>query len=511
MKLIRTSSPISQPAIWRAIPMLLAATMIPQPLASAQGFRPNYDESKIPQYQLPDPLIAESGEQVTDASQWPERRAEILEMFTQHVFGRMPDNRRVTCEVVRQDTSANSGRTVRTELSVIVKSPRSSSAQPGEAEKAAGEAQKADGEAERASSNETTERGSEDEKSIEIHVLVDVPKRAHADVADSSSAAGARAPAAVPAFLGLNFQGNHSVTSDEEVRITQSWMRDRKDKTTDGNVASVAGRGVAASRWPVEMINDRGYALITAYYGDIDPDFDDGFINGVHGLMPEFIASLPAEQRPGSIAAWTYGLSCILDAIENTPSLGIDISQVAVIGHSRLGKTALWAGATDPRFALVVSNDSGCGGAALSRRAVGETVGRINASFPHWFCDGFEKYNQNENSLPIDSHELIALAAPRPIAVGSATEDVWADPHGEFLAAREASPVYELLGLPGLLDDEGQLPGEPPTADHPYSDGAISYHLRTGKHDLTSQDWQYYLDFADRFMKQNRASLQSGE
>lgn len=493
MKRIRPSSPISQPANWLSIPLILAATMTQQPLASAQGFRPNYDESKIPQYQLPDPLITESGEQVAEASQWPARRDEIMELFTQHVFGRMPDDRRVTCEVVRQDTNANNGRTVRTELSVIVKSPRSRSVKMGEA---ATEDSDDD-------SDEGSEGVSEDEKSIEIHVLVDVPKHDDADSSDASSAAEAKTPAAVPAFLGLNFQGNHTITFDPDVRITSSWVRNQNDQTTDANAATDAGRGVAASRWPVEMINDRGYALITAYYGDIDPDFDDGFLNGVHGLMPEFIASLPPEQRPGSIAAWTYGLSCVLDAIENTPSLGIDISQVAVIGHSRLGKTALWAGATDPRFALVVSNDSGCGGAALSRRAVGETVGRINASFPHWFCDGFEKFNQNENALPVDSHELIALTAPRPIAVGSATEDVWADPRGEFLAAREASVVYELLGLPGLLDDQGQQPDEPPGPDHPYSDGAISYHIRTGEHDLTIQDWKYYLDVADRFMKQD--------
>lgn len=478
MKPIRASSPESQAANWIAIPLLLAITITTTittlPPAAAQGFRPNYDESKVPAYQLPDPLITESGDEVTEANQWPARRAEIVELFTNHVFGRMPDNRRVTCKVVRRDVNANEGRTIRTELSVIVKSPQPRPAGSGD-----------------------------DEKSIEIHVLVDVPNPAKSTPTDSSVAAAGKTPAAVPAFLGLNFEGNHTVTTDPEVRISTSWMRDRNDKTTEGNDAIAAGRGVAASRWPIEMINDRGYALITAYYGDIDPDFDDGFLNGVHGLMPEFIASLPPEQRPGSIAGWTYGLSCILDAIENTPSLGIDISQVAVIGHSRLGKTALWAGAIDPRFALVVSNDSGCGGAALSRRAVGETVGRINSSFPHWFCDGFEKYNQNENSLPVDSHELLALAAPRPIAVGSATEDTWADPLGEFLAARDASPVYELLGIPGLLDDNGQVPDQPPAPDHPYSDGAISYHVRTGGHDLAKEDWQCYLDFADRFMKQN--------
>ncbi|TWT65080.1 glucuronyl esterase domain-containing protein [Allorhodopirellula solitaria] len=433
---------------------------------NAQKFQANYDESKVPDYELPDPLTTQSGTAVTEASQWPDRRAEIVDLFTQHVFGQMPDDRQVECEIVRRDDQVHQGATVRTELTVTVKPPQS-------------DAGAADGEAE----------------SVEIHVLVDVPR--------STSGQDDAAPPAVPAFLGLNFQGNHTVTTDPKVRITQSWVRDRRNETTEENRATAAGRGVAASRWPIEMLNQRGYANITAYYGDIDPDFDDGFENGLHGLMPEFIAGLPPEQRPGSIAAWSYGLSCILDAIEMTPDLGIDISKVAVLGHSRLGKTALWAGATDPRFALVVSNDSGCGGAALSRRAIGETVGRINSSFPHWFCDGFEQYNLNENSLPVDSHQLIGLAAPRPIAVGSATEDKWADPVGEFLAARAASPVYELLGLPGLIDNTGNTPLQPPHPDHAYSNGAISYHLRRGGHDLAEHDWRRYLDFADRFLKQD--------
>lgn len=458
---IRHHGPPSRAIQWLALPLLLTAAMPP---AAAEKFTPNYDEAKVPAYELPDPLVTEAGDAVTKTSQWPARREEIIELFTEHMFGQMPDVRRVESKVVRRDADAINGNTIRTELSVIVKPPQADPAIEGD-----------------------------DEKTIEIHVLVDVPKRTD----------GSAAPAdhdAVPAFLGLNFQGNHTVTTDPEVRITPSWVRERRDGSTDGNRAIEAGRGVAASRWPTEMINQRGYALITAYYGDIDPDFDDGFENGIHALMPEFIASLPPERRPGAIAAWAYGLSCILDAITEMPDLGIDASRVAVLGHSRLGKTALWAGAVDPRFSLVVSNDSGCGGAALSRRAVGETVGRINSSFPHWFCDGFERYNENEGSLPVDSHELIALAAPRPIAVGSATEDKWADPLGEFLAARHASPVYELFGLPGLLDDQGQTPDQPPAPGHADSAGTISYHLRDGGHDLAKDDWQRYLDFADRFL-----------
>lgn len=408
--------------------------------ATAQpGFEANYDESQVPDYRLPDPLRTEEGRAVGDAAMWHDvRRPELLELFRTHVYGHAPDPVSVRGEPISSEENALGGKATRREVDVVI---------------TAGD------------------------KSLPIRLLIYTP----------------RSDRPVPAFLGLNFQGNHTIDPDPGISITENWVRNRNDETTDGNRATEAGRGVAASRWPVETIVDRGYALVTIYYGDIDPDFHDGFENGIHGIFPGWGENVPEGSRWGSIAGWAYGLSRALDYLEQDSA--IDAGRVAVIGHSRLGKTALWAGATDPRFKLTISNNSGCGGAALSRRAFGETVGRINNSFPHWFCDRFKNYNENESELPVDQHQLISLIAPRAVYVASATGDRWADPRGEFLAAVHADPVYRLLGTSGMGGDAP--PEEMPKPDTPIKEGAIGYHLRTGGHALAEFDWLQYLDFAD--------------
>ena len=406
--------------------------------ASAQKFTPNYDEARVPEYTLPDPLVDARGQPITRADQWPARRKEILDLFASHVYGRTPTKKvAVHATQLEPPAEALDGKAFRKQVRL---------------------------------------RLGDDPNGPHIDLLIYAPR-----TTTSPS----------PAFLALNFRGNHSICSDRAIRLPTSWMR--KGPGVQDHRATEQGRGLAASRWPVEHIIDRGYALVTAYYGDIDPDFDDGFQNGVHPLFYRSGQTKPAPDEWGSIGAWAWGLSRALDYLQTEPL--VDGRRVAVMGHSRLGKTALWAGAQDTRFALVISNDSGCGGAALSRREFGETVERINESFPHWFCDNFTKYNDRVSDLPVDQHMLIALVAPRPCYVASAQDDRWADPKGEFLSVRHAAPVYSLL-----LSRKVFPYTKMPAVDHPLFD-VLGYHIRTGKHDVTPFDWRQYLKVADRVLR----------
>jgi hypothetical protein len=291
----------------------------------------------------------------------------------------------------------------------------------------------------------------------------------------------------VPAFMGLNFRGNQIVEEDPRITPEAGFVLGAK-REGDNTGFAEKNRGTGMDRWPVAMIVDRGYAVVTACCGNIDPDYDDGFENGVHAMFGK-----PGPDEWGTISAWAWGLSRMLDAVGRIPE--IDSQRVAVIGHSRLGKTALWAGARDERFAMVISNNSGCGGAALSRRAYGETVGRINDRFPHWFNGNFKKYSENEGALPVDQHQLIGLIAPRPVYVASATGDQWADPKGEFLSLLHGAAPYRLCC-------EKPFGGvtEPPVPGKSVGN-LLGYHQRDGKHDITREDWGHYLDFGDRWLK----------
>lgn len=394
----------------------------------------NYDESKVPVYTLPDVLTLTNGRKVTTKKEWVEkRRPELLRLFETQIYGKAPvRSKDLHFRLLNEDREALGGLATRKEVAVYL---------------------------------------TKDEKHY-LTVLMYLPNRRKGTV---------------PMFFGINFKGNHAIHPDEGITFPS------EERMIAYGRKRMFPRGSAASRWPVEMLMEHGYGLATFYRGDIDPDFDDGFQNGVHPLYYKKGQTRPAEDEWGTLAAWAWGMSCAMDYFETDKD--IDAKRIAIFGHSRLGKTTLWAGAIDPRFALVISNDSGCGGAALSRRKFGETVRAVNCQFTHWFCRNFWQYNDKEDTLPVDQHELIALMAPRPVYIASAEEDRWADPKGEFLSGVYASPVYELFGLPGLPVKEM------PAVNQPVLSGTIGYHIRSGKHDINLYDWTQFVKFADKHLK----------
>jgi pimeloyl-ACP methyl ester carboxylesterase len=249
-------------------------------------------------------------------------------------------------------------------------------------------------------------------------------------------------------------------------------------------------RKVKSEFWPVEDAIDRGYGMAVFSNADVDPDDFDDFKNGIHGILDK--NPRPADAW-GTIAAWAWGASRCMDYLVTDKDVAGD--KVAVVGHSRGGKTALWAGAEDQRFAMVVSNESGAGGAALARRRFGETVERINTVFPHWFCSNYKKYNNNEDSLPVDMHMLLALSAPRALYVDCADNDLWGDPRGSYLALYNAVPVFKLLGA------NSDIPEAMPPLNKQVMSGTVAFHIRDGVHDMLLKDWNWFMDFADVVLK----------
>lgn len=282
-----------------------------------------------------------------------------------------------------------------------------------------------------------------------------------------------------PLFVGLNFNGNHTVCSDPDIPIPK--------KTSSKYVREVqfspVYRGSYCSRWPVQRILERGYGVATVYARDFDPDYDDRFINGVHC----FVKRSPGQW--GTISAWAWGMSRIMDVLVDRE--GVDNERIASIGHSRMGKTALWAAAQDKRFSMAISNNSGCGGAALFREKKGVSISDITDAFPHWFCEPFFKYRDSHDKLPLDQHWLLSLIAPRPLYVASAAEDAWADPANEYQSLLHVCPVYKMMGLEVIESLEQ------PEINSPVMTKAMAYHIREGHHNITPWDWERYMDFRD--------------
>ena len=390
--------------------------------------------------ELPDPLVANDGAKITSAAEWREkRRPELIELFTREMYGRNPGRpEKMTFEVFDRDKAALDGKATRLQIAIYP------GGKPGP----------------------------------RMDLLVYVPN-------------DAKGP--VPAILGLNFWGNHAIHKDPGIRLTESWVESQTsyaDLTgVHNNRATDASRGVNASQWPVEEIIGRGYALATMYREDVAADHEPYFASGMHPLFPELQKS---DDNFSTVGAWAWSLSRALDALEKEEL--IDSKRVAVFGFSRLGKAALWAGASDERFAMVLSNESGAGGAKLFHRGVGENIERLTSVFPHWYARNFKKYAGRDTELPFDQHMVISLIAPRPVYVGSAKEDTYADAEGEFAGAKAAEPVFRLLGAEGL-------PAEAWPAVGVSVQGGLGYHVRPGKHDVLPFDWQQYLEFANKHLK----------
>ena len=408
------------------------------------GFRSldtNYDEARVPEYTLPDPLTAQDGTPVTTPAQWyGQRRPELLSLFESEMYGRAPGKpESLHFQVLSEENGALGGIAVRKEIRIFFDA--------------------GDGHY--------------------MTVLLYLPRSADGPV---------------PVVVGANFRGNTSVIFDTGVSLPDSAQIARY------RLYREPFRGQDALEWPVALLLSRGYGLATFFKGDLDPEWDDGFTNGVHPLFYREGQTYPDPDQWGAIAAWAWGYSRVMDYLETDPA--VDAGRVITAGHSRLGKTALWAAVTDGRFAMAFPNNSGCCGAALSRRAFGESLQTMIRHYHYWYCGNFAKYAGREDLLPFDQHELIALMAPRPVYLTSGSEDRWSDPRGEFLSAVAAARVYEFLGLPGLRTAEGSAlgPDDMPPVWQPRQGGLVGYHLRQGPHALTAWDWAKMLDFADRHL-----------
>ena len=417
--------------------LLLANSFAAEKKVHQTSYGRNYDEANVGEYTVPNPLLGKNGKEIANSREWQaSRRGEILRDFRDLMYGhtpQLPTELRATVVATRKD--ALDGLATRTLVDL---------------------------------------QFFDDPEAPVIHLMHYIPNKSANPV---------------PIFLGLNFNCNASIEKDPAIPLSKVWMRPKKS-VVKNNRATEAIRGTAESRWQVKRAIIRGYGVATFYYGDVEPDHIDGWRDGIRGYALQIAGRTERGPRDwGALGAWAWGLSRAMDYLETNQS--VDPKRVVVLGHSRLGKAALWAGAQDQRFGIVISNNSGEGGASFARRNFGENIAHSIGHASWRYCDDFRHYIDREDELPFDQHMLLGLIAPRPIYIASATEDLLADPKGEFLTAAHAEPIYALFGLRGV----GTTTWPPP--DTPIGD-TIGYHLRTGGHDLTAYDWEQYLNFADR-------------
>ncbi len=395
---------------------------------------------------LPDPLVMLDGRRVASREMWyTERRPELVRLFQHYMYGQLPPKPALSSKVERSDPAAFGGKATLSEVTLKFERP----------------------------------------KAPPIHLMLVVPNNR---------------TKGCPVVLAINYFGNHTLFRDKKVRLADNWMPERGEGVV-ANRATEASRGTWIEIWRIEEVIDRGYAVATFYNGDVDPDTPDQ-----RGLQKYFRHDDPADDC-GSIGAWAWGLQRAVDYLVTAP--GIDPRRIIVTGHSRLGKAALLAAAFDERIALAIPHQAGCGGSAPSRAriAIGkpydtldtpktrppETVANINESFPHWFNSRFKEFNKQPEKLPFDQNCLVALCAPRPVLFTNGRADTWINPAGQFEVLRGAAPVYRLLGAGDFnadtLPEDGRL-----------IDGTLGFYLRPGGHSLRKEDWQVFLDFADKHL-----------
>ena len=435
----------ASPFCWRRLFLLAFAALILTPCwgqyerfvhkADFQDYyrNANYDETKVPDYQLPDPLLCLDGTRVTTVEQWERhRRPELVSMLTTYMYGcaPQPDNG-FRWEVIRTDSTFRDGRAVRRDVILHLTS-----------------------------------------EGPDVPLCIVVPnskvQKTTTNVGASLASDGGH-----PVFFGLSFFDNDSI-----------WFSPR-----------------AGFSWQPDTLLAHGYGLVTFRYTDAELDkASDHFRSSIlHKHFYQKGQQSPMPDEWAAIGCWAWTVSCAMDYLE-TDAL-VDARRVALVGHSRLGKAVLWAGAIDTRFRVVIPVNSGCCGAALSRRCFGETVECVNEFSYQWFCGNFRQFSHRESEMPFDQHEVIALIAPRPVYIASAEDDRWADPRGEFLGAKGAEPVYHLYGLLGIVADDGQAQTDMPAVDVPATEGTIGYHIRRGPHAVLPFDWQQFIRFADRYLK----------
>ena len=398
------------------------------PAAVVAGIPVNYDEAKTGTYTLPDPLRLANGKTVRDVKTWnAQRRPEIVRLFEENQYGRAPGRPKdMSFDVFDKGTPALDGKALRRQVTIYF---------------------------------------SADKAGPKMDLLVYVP---------------AKATQPVPLLLNLGFSANSSTVDDPGVKPGEIWGRDKK------RVPVAQGRSFG--RTNVARILDAGFGFATVYYGDIDPDFLGGVPLGVRALYLKPGQAEPAPDEWGSIAAWAWGLSRAVDYLETDKA--VDAKRVAIMGVSRLGKTVMWAGASDPRIALVIASCSGEGGAALSRRDYGETIAHLTepTRYPYQFAANYARYTKDVEHFPVDANLLISLIAPRPVLLQTGDKDYWSDPKGEFLAAVAAEPVYKLFGKQGLGITEMPAAGVPIFHD-------IGYFEHIGGHGTVPSDWDRFLAF----------------